>query len=106
MSTTTITAGAGNGGALPSRLTDDAAHDAVLVDAGPYCEDPAPIPDAVRDAGEMSVGERDGNLKAFPMLGDSERDQRSDEPDHLRERPADWLTAREGAGAVETAAVG
>lgn len=67
MSTTTTTAGAGSGGALPPRLTDDAAHEADLADPGPDREASAKLPDYVRDIGEMSVGEHDGKLKAFQM---------------------------------------
>lgn len=66
MTTTTLIIGAGSGGgALASRLAEDADQYVILVEAGPDYAEPESIPEDLLDAGEMSTDRHDWGLNAF-----------------------------------------
>lgn len=75
MSSTTIIVGAGSaGGALAARLTEDADHTVILVEAGPDYAVRDEVPAPICDAYEMSVEGHDWGLTGFFLEPPETRD--------------------------------
>ena len=77
MDGSTVIVGAGSaGGALAARLSEDPAHEVILIEAGPSYLDLSDeeLPDDIRDAGEMSVDAHDWGLTGYFIEPAAERE--------------------------------